>query len=87
MINIKHFLKTLQQHHIIKKQSETSEIKKYKVGSDFNIMYNLAYIEEISYDRTMPEFLWIVTNNSWQQLQISKLSYNDFKIYQKLEIF
>jgi hypothetical protein len=87
MLKIKHFLKSLQHHGVITKQSETSEIKKYKTESDFSIMHNSANITEISYDRTMPEFLWIVSNNSWKQLDIPLLHYKDFQIYEKMEIF
>jgi hypothetical protein len=88
MIDIKHFLKSLQEHGIITKESETSEIKKYKVESGFVIMYKSKTVAEISYDRTMSEFLWIFCNIfSWKQLTISEISYDDFSIYKTLEIF
>ena len=87
MFHIKHFLKSLQHHKIITKHSTTSEIKKYKINTGFVILYDSDTIHEISYDRTMPEFLWIFANNSWKQLVISSLSYRNFGIFEKLEIF
>ena len=86
MLNIKHFLKTLQNHKIIIKHSETVEIKKYKGNDGFVIMYNSEIIVEISYDRTMPEFIWIFTNN-WKQVSIATLEYTNFGIFKQLEIF
>jgi hypothetical protein len=87
MFHIKHFLKSLQHHNAITKHSATSEIKKYRVNGEFVVIYDFNLIVEISYDRTMPEFLWILSNNGWQQLTIAALHYRNFVVYQKSDIF
>ena len=87
MIQVKHLLKTLQVHGIIHRTSQTDDLKTYKVEVGYVLSHLGVEVEEISYDRTMPEYLWVVANSSWLQLELKDLLYSNFKVSQLIEIF